>query len=179
MTKINKIIIVSSIVLLLDQLSKVIIRTSLNVNSFIRVIGDFFKISHVENKGAAWSIFNGKWIFLVLISLLFLLFIFNCIRKDNRNTKLNICAYSFLIGGIIGNMIDRIIYRTVTDFLDFKIFGYHFPVFNIADTFIVVGMIIFIIDIFLEGREDGPMDKEYKKMREGKNGKVSSRRGKY
>ena len=179
MTKINKIIIISSIILLLDQLSKIIIRTSLNVNSFIRVIGDFFRISHVENKGAAWSIFNGKWFFLALISFLFLVFIFSCIRKDSRNTKLNICAYSFLIGGIIGNMIDRIIFRTVTDFLDFNIFGYHFPVFNIADIFIVVGMVIFILDIFLEGREDGPMDIEYKKMREGKNGKVSSRRGKH
>ena len=146
MTKINKIIIISSIVLLLDQLSKLIIRITLNTNSFIRIIGDFFKITHVENKGAAWSIFNGRWFFLALISLLFLIFIISCIKKDNRNTKLNICAYSFLIGGIIGNMLDRIIYRTVTDFLDFKIFGYNFPIFNIADIFIVLGALFVIFE---------------------------------
>lgn len=175
MKKIHKILLISFIVILLDQLSKIIIRVNLNVNYSIKIIGKFFKITHVENDGAAWSILNGRWIFLVILSLLFLIFILTCIKKDDRNTKLNILSYSFLIGGIIGNMIDRILYRRVTDFLSFRIFNYEFPVFNIADIFIVVGMFIFIIDIFLEGREEGPMAQEYEKMKEGKNGKSSSR----
>ena len=179
MTKIKKIILISSFVILLDQLSKIFIRIYLDVNSGFKVLGNFFKIMHVENEGAAWSVLNGKWILLTVLGLLFLVFIFRCIIKDSRNTKLNIMGYSFLIGGIIGNIIDRIIYQRVTDFLSFRIFGYSFPVFNIADTFIVIGMVIFIIDVFLEGKEEGPIDKEYKKIREGKYGKSNSRRGKY
>lgn len=179
MKKIYKILLISFIVVLLDQLSKIIVRASLNVNYSIKIIGRFFKITHVENEGAAWSILNGRWVFLVILSLLFLVFIFTCIKRDNRNTKLNIFGYSFLIGGIIGNMMDRILYRRVTDFLSFRIFNYEFPVFNIADVFIVVGMFIFIIDIFLEGREEGPMASEYKKIKEGKYGKSNSRRGKH
>lgn len=175
MKKINKIILISFLAVLLDQLSKIVIRCSLGINYSISVIGDFFRITHIENEGAAWSILNGKWVFLAILSILFLIFLFRCIIKDNRNTRLNLISYSFLIGGIIGNLIDRIIYQKVTDFLSFKIFGYNFPVFNIADTFIVIGMIMLIIDIFLEGREDGPMIEEYNKIKEGTNGKVSSR----
>ena len=179
MKKIYKIVLISFCVLLIDQLSKIIIRCNLEVGSTINVIGKFFKISHMENEGAAWSILNGKWVFLVILSLLFLIFIFNCIRKDDRNTKLNIYSYGFLVGGIIGNIIDRLLYQKVTDFLSFRIIRYDFPVFNIADTFIVIGMFMLILDVFLEEREEGPMDIEYKKMKEGKNGKVSSRRGKH
>lgn len=179
MKKISKIILISSLIVIIDQLSKIIIRVNFEVNAGFKVIGNFFKIMHVENKGAAWSILDGKWILLVILGLAFLIFIFRCIVKDKRNTKLNIMAYSFLIGGIIGNIIDRVIFQTVTDFLSFKISGYNFPVFNIADSFIVIGMVMFIIDVFLEGREEGPMDLEYKKIKEGKNGKVSSGRGKH
>ena len=179
MKKINKIILISFLVVILDQVSKIIIRCSLDINQGIRVIGDFFKIMRLENSGAAWSMLNGKWVFLVIISILFLVFIFRCIIKDNRNTKLNIISYSFLIGGIFGNIIDRIIYHEVTDFLSFKIFDYSFPVFNVADSFIVIGMFLFIVDMFLEGKEEGPMSEEYKKIREGKNGKDRSTRRKH
>ncbi len=179
MKKINKIVLISFLIVVLDQLSKIIIRYSLDINYSISVIGNFFRITHIENEGAAWSILNGKWLFLVILSILFLIFIFRCIIKDNRNTKLNIMAYSFLIGGILGNIIDRVLYKTVTDFLSFKIFSYNFPVFNVADTFIVIGMFFFIIDIFLEGKEEGPLLEEYKKIEEGKNGKINSRRRKY
>lgn len=176
MKKIYKIVLISFLIILLDQLSKIIIRCSLEVGHTISVIGKFFKITHLENSGAAWSILNGKWIFLVILSLLFLVFIFRCIKRDDRNTKLNILSYSFLIGGIIGNIIDRIIYQTVTDFLSFRIIKYDFPVFNLADTFIVIGMFMLILDVFLEGREEGPMASEYKKIKEGKYGKGNSRR---
>ena len=179
MKKIYKIILISFLVILVDQLSKIIIRCNIEIGHTINIIGKFFKITHVENNGAAWSILNGKWIFLVILSLLFLVFIFGCIKRDDRNTKLNILGYSFLIGGIIGNVIDRIIYQTVTDFLSFRIIKYDFPVFNFADTFIVVGVLIFVLDIFLEGREEGPMASEYKKIKEGKYGKSNSRRGKH
>ena len=65
-------------------------------------------------------------------------------------------GYSFIIGGAIGNLIDRIMYGYVVDFLDFKIFGYNYPIFNLADTFIVVGMFILIIISFREvGDKDG------------------------
>ena len=71
-------------------------------------------------------------------------------------------------------MIDRIVYHKVIDFLAFRIFNYDFPIFNLADSFIVVGAIIFVIDMFLEGKEEGPMLEEYKKIKENMSGKDKS-----
>ena len=174
----RKILIVVIIGIVLDRISKIIISLNLKENQIIKVIGNFFRISYMKNTGAAWSILEGKQILLIIISILFLLFLIMTALKDKRNTRFNILGYSFIIGGIIGNLIDRIIYKYVIDFLSFKIINYYFPVFNIADILIVIGAIMFITDIVLEGREDGPMALEYEKFEEKVNGKNSSRKRK-
>lgn len=179
MDKNKKVILIAFGTLILDQVIKLIVKTNMALSSTITVIPRFFFITHVENEGAAWSILEGKSIFLVLISILFLVFLISCLRKDQRNTKINIISYGLIMGGIIGNMLDRIFYQKVIDFLSFKIFNYYFPVFNIADMAIVIGMILFIVDVILEGNEHGKMEDEYQKIREKSNGKVSSRKTKY
>lgn len=130
---------------LIDLISKIFV--SNNFNPYIRnkVIDNFFYITYVKNEGAAWSILSGNRFFLIAISIVALIFISNCVFREQNITKLEGFSYGILLGGIVGNLFDRIVYGYVIDFLDFNIFGYNYPVFNIADCFIVIGVLIMII----------------------------------
>ena len=145
------IIFLSIILLLLDQISKVLVIRLMNVNHSIELIKNFFYLTYTHNTGAAFSILTGKRIFLILIAIVILIVIFNYLRKNKIEAKLDKLAFSLVIGGSLGNLIDRIVRGYVVDFLDVKIFGYNFPVFNLADTFIVVG--VFLLLISLTGKE--------------------------
>lgn len=179
MEKTKKVFLIAAITLVIDQVLKLVVKCNILMSSTVTIIPHFFSLTYVENEGAAWSILEGKSVFLVIISFLSLLFIFRCLKTDKRKTKINVLAYGLMIGGIIGNMLDRIFYQKVIDFLSFKIFHHYFPVFNCADMAIVIGMFLFIIDVILEGNEKTIMDEQYEKIREISNGKNSSRRRKH
>lgn len=146
----KKLSIYTIILILLDQISKILISNILILNEEINIIKNFFNITYVKNIGAAFSIFEGKQIFLVITSILVLIIIYYFLINKNDLKKLEIISYSLIISGIIGNLIDRIIYQSVIDFLSFKLINYYFPIFNLADTFIVIGSIIYIIIILKE-----------------------------
>ena len=131
--------------ILIDFISKIIISKNLIVGQTIPVVKNFFSITYVQNTGAAWSILSNKTYIIVLISFIIILVIGYYVLKNKPNTKMEKIAYSLILGGAVGNFIDRIIYGYVIDFMDFYIFGYNYPIFNIADTFIVIGIIILII----------------------------------
>ena len=139
------IIILSIILLVIDQISKILIVKLIDINQGIEVIKNFFYLIYTHNTGAAFSILTGQRIFLILIAVVILIIIINYIRKNKVKEKLDIISFSLIIGGSLGNLIDRIVRGYVVDFLDFKIFGYDFPVFNLADTFIVVGVFLLLI----------------------------------
>ena len=111
------------------------------------IIINFFSITKVYNNGASWNLFAGYRVILIIITLIMLALLIYYQNKFILN-KRNILAFGLLYGGIIGNLIDRIIYGYVIDFLDFTIFGYDFPVFNFADIFIVSGIFLLIIAIY-------------------------------
>ncbi|MDD3453491.1 MAG: signal peptidase II [Bacilli bacterium] len=146
----KKLSIYTIILILLDQISKILISNILILNEEINIIKNFFNITYVKNIGAAFSIFEGKQIFLVITSILILIIIYYFLINKKDLKKLEIISYSLIISGIIGNLIDRIIYQSVIDFLSFKLINYYFPIFNLADTFIVIGSIIYIIIILKE-----------------------------
>ena len=129
---------------MLDLVTKLIISNLLKVGEMIKVINNFFYITLTHNNGAAWSILEDQRILLLIIPVI-VLFLINKYMNHEELTKLENLSYGMIIGGIIGNLFDRIIYGYVIDFLDFKIFGYNYPIFNFADTFIVVGIILMII----------------------------------
>ena len=138
----KKLIIFSIIFLLIDQLSKGLINIYINVNESIKVF-DFFYLTYVHNTGAAFSMFEGaRWLFIILgivaLNIIFIFFI-----KDKELNNFEIVTYSLLLSGIIGNMIDRILYGYVIDFLDFRIFD--FAIFNLADSFIVISVILLLL----------------------------------
>ena len=113
----------------------------------IVIIKNFFNITYVLNDGAAWSILSGYTFLLILVAFVALGVIYFFFIKKKNLSKLETITYSFLIGGIIGNLIDRIIYGKVIDYFDFNIFGYDFPVFNIADICICLSVFVLIIDV--------------------------------
>ena len=112
------------ILLLIDQIIKIVIRHSLNEFQEVKIIKNFFSIIYVQNTGAAFSIMKDATLFLILLSVVFIIFLDKYIRKEeSKLTKIDIITYGMIMGGIYGNLIDRIIHRKVTDYLAFDIFN--------------------------------------------------------
>ena len=143
--------ILSIIFVLLDQASKYSVINYLNKD--IEVINNFFYLIYTKNNGAAFSILTGKRIFLIIITLLIIGSLICYIIKNEISSKIEILAFSLIIGGSLGNLIDRVVRGYVVDFISVKILGYHFPIFNIADTLICIGVFILLIIQFRKERK--------------------------
>lgn len=135
-----------------DQFSKQVIVTYLPLNDKRELISNFFYLTNVRNNGAAWSMLEGKQLLFIIITIGAVLLFSYLLFKKNNITKLEKISYLLIIGGAIGNLIDRVINNYVIDFLDFYIFGYDFPVFNLADCFLTVGVFLYIIAAILESK---------------------------
>lgn len=150
----KKIIIIAIICILLDFFSKLLVTNNLDVGKSITVIPSFFSISYIKNTGAAWGMFSNGTILLAVISIIFLVVAIKFIYDLKDVSKLSMFSYGMLLGGIVGNLIDRLFRNFVIDFLSFNIFGYSFPVFNIADCFIVISIGLIVIETLLkEGKK--------------------------
>lgn len=147
-------IILTILVILVDFFSKYMVSKLMTVNETINLIDNFFRITYVKNTGAAFSIFSNNTILVIIISVIVIGFLLFYIYKNKGNNKLENVSYAFILGGAIGNLIDRLVYGYVIDFLDFEILSYNAPIFNLADTFIVIGVILFLINT-LRSRYDG------------------------
>lgn len=147
----KRLYIIAFMAFILDFVCKFIITHILSFNDSIMVIKNFFYISLVKNTGGAFSIFTGSTFLLIVISFLILLGIFTYIYKNNIRNRVSLLGFGLLIGGAMGNLFDRIYYGYVIDYLDFKLFGYGYPIFNLADSFVVIGAIILLF--FAKERE--------------------------
>ena len=141
----KKIGIISLVFILIDFIVKIIVNSNMNVYDSIIIIPNFFSITYVRNIGAAFSIMENSRILFIIIGFVALILIYKYLIMNKILNKYLMISYSMLIGGIIGNMIDRIIYGYVIDYLSFNIFGYNAPIFNLADTFIVVSIIMLLL----------------------------------
>jgi len=132
--------IVSSTVVLLDQLAKRLISDKLQFNESIKVIDGFFNLTLVHNPGAAFGLFpHHKHLFIVfsIVTAATIFFIYLKYARNNTNIQI---LLGLILGGAIGNLIDRLYLGYVVDFLDFYLFSYHWPAFNIADSSICIGV---------------------------------------
>jgi len=134
----------SIFIILIDQLTKYLM--SYNKKFFINKDFLLFKLDFVKNYGAAFNIFSGSRIFLSLISIIFTILLIYLIYRKNTLNTFDLYAYSFILGGTIGNGIDRIYKGFVVDFINLNIIN--FPVFNIADISINIGFIFLLYRIF-------------------------------
>lgn len=137
--------ILGVLILLLDQWTKYLVKTNLFYGESISIIDGFFNLVFIKNDGAAWNIMSGQRLILVLISSLILLFLILKGYEFFSAKKIHRIAYGMLLGGISGNLVDRILTGKVIDFLDFQIGTYHYPSFNIADACICVAVILYFI----------------------------------
>lgn len=153
--KYTKLAVISGLVAILDQITKVIILKNISLHHSVTVIPQFFNITHIHNPGGAFGFMASQnssvrnLLFLFLSSLA-VCFIFYFYKNTPRTHPLLATGIALIFGGAIGNLIDRIRFGKVVDFLDFYIGTYHWPAFNVADSAITVGIIIFIFHILFK-----------------------------
>lgn len=154
----KRIVLIAFICLMIDQITKFLITSNFDVGTGKTIIPSFFSIAYIRNTGAAWGLFSNGTIFLAILSIFFLIFAIKYIIELNDVTILSMYAYGLLLGGIVGNLIDRLVRKFVVDFLSFNIISYNFPVFNIADCFIVISIVLLIIETFIKDRKKNAYD---------------------
>ena len=138
----------SIFIIFMDQFTKYLV--FYNYNKFLNKDFLLFSLDFVKNYGAAFNIFSGSRIFLSLISILFSIILIYLIFRKNTLNSFDLYSYSFILGGTFGNGIDRIYKGFVVDFINLNIIN--FPVFNIADISINIGVIFFLYNIFKNNR---------------------------
>ena len=136
---------------IIDQISKLVVRTFLSLFETVTIIPSFLNITYVTNSGGAFSILSGSRYFFIILGIIAIIYLIKYIMSDSNITKVDLIAYSLVISGIIGNLIDRIIYGYVIDYIHFYISSYSFAIFNFADMCIVIGAIIIIYILFIKG----------------------------
>lgn len=148
-------VIIAGLLLLLDQISKVLIHHSFKLGESVLVVNNFFSLTYVTNKGAAWGILSGYGWLLLLIAALVMASTIYFMRWLTEGFNERYLALAMIISGIVGNSIDRIWRGEVVDFLDLHIGNYHWPpVFNIADSAICVGVCIFFLSNILRHKKE-------------------------
>ena len=142
----KKIFIITFILLILDLVSKFIITKVFMVNESLVLIKNFFALTYV----GAFSILNGKVSFISIVSLIVVILLIYYLIKEKKHNNYEVLSYSLVLAGALGNLLNRLIYGYVIDFLDFNILGYNYPIFNLADIFIVIGIFLLIIYLIKE-----------------------------
>ncbi|WP_077303387.1 signal peptidase II [Virgibacillus pantothenticus] len=149
--------IIALLIIALDQASKWLIVTRLELGERLTIIENFFYITSHRNTGAAWGILEGQMTFFYIVTVIVVAVVVYYIQAYAKDSKLLGLALSFVLGGAVGNFIDRVFRKEVVDFFDFIIFGYDFPIFNVADSSLVVGVFLIIITMFIDERRKGKM----------------------
>lgn len=140
----------AALVIALDQLSKYLIKTQMEIGQSIPVFGDLLRITSHRNQGAAWGMLSGqRWLFVVIAVAVVIGVIYYARRAQSGLVR---AALPLLMGGAAGNLIDRIAYGEVVDFLDVRVINY--PIFNVADSAIVIAVGLILLDTWLEFRRE-------------------------
>lgn len=153
-------IAVSLLVLILDQWTKGLVTRAFEVHQSRPVLPGFFDLTYVQNSGAAFGLFASvdsslKAIVLNSVAILVFLIVSGyALRTSHRSVRLQL-GFALILGGAVGNLMDRVRYSYVVDFLDFSISGHHWPAFNVADAAICMGVGLLFLDM-LRGEEEPP-----------------------
>lgn len=141
----------SAVVIIIDQITKRVVDTVMQLHQTIELV-PHFQLTYMRNQGAAFSFLSGaggwqRW-FFILLALVASVFICIWLKKLTRNQRREAIAWALVLGGALGNLIDRILYGYVIDFLDVYYRDWHWPAFNVADSAITIGVILLLLDSF-------------------------------
>ncbi|MDN4073514.1 MULTISPECIES: signal peptidase II [Fictibacillus] len=140
------------LVLGLDQVTKWWIVKNMNYGQSITVIENVFYITSHRNRGAAFGILQNQMWFFIIITIAVIAAVIYYMQKHAKHQPLLRTALGLVLGGATGNFLDRIIRKEVVDFLDVKISSYNYPIFNVADSALVVGVILIFIQTLMESK---------------------------
>jgi lipoprotein signal peptidase len=147
------IVILMILLLVIDQVTKYMVAADLAAKN-VELIHNFFYITYAENTGMAWSLFSGQQaLFCLAAAVAIGVMSWYLIYKSP--TKLTRISLALMISGAAGNLVDRLLLGYVRDFLHFYIFGYDFPIFNVADSCLTIGVILLILATLLEDKKNG------------------------
>lgn len=145
---------ISLMILILDRVTKLLVMNNLVLGERNPIINHFFSLTYTKNTGGAFSILSGNVPILIMVGMILGIGMIYTVQKNPPKNKIEVLAIGSVLGGLFGNLWDRIQYQGVIDFLDFKIFSYQYPIFNIADIAIVLGIIgIILLEIRGENHE--------------------------
>jgi len=152
-------LIVFFLIIALDQSTKLIIQQTLPLHQKVEVISGFFNLIHVRNAGGAFGIFGGEkgpvgsvlFVVASLIAVGILVILFLRVKEHEKTLAFSL---ALLLSGAIGNLIDRVSYGEVVDFLDFHVSSYHWPAFNIADSAISIGIGLMALELLIKERKE-------------------------
>lgn len=148
-------LLIAASVIIIDQLTKLWIRSNLPLGASLPEEG-FFRLTHVQNTGAAFGLLANQGFLLIIITLVGLLVIILLYRQLRLRTTLSTTALALIFGGAVGNLIDRLSLGYVTDFIDIRLWGdFHWQAFNLADSSITIGIFVLIYFLFWSLRKGG------------------------
>ena len=152
-------ILIAALIVLLDRSTKWLVAQKITLHDSIDVVPGLFRLTHVQNQGAAFGLFSDspepwKVAMLILFSVAALAVVSALLWKNGNALNATAVALSLVFGGALGNLWDRVASGRVIDFLDFYVGNHHWPAFNIADSAIVVGALLLLSEIFLAPQEE-------------------------
>lgn len=152
LTKRNKLLYLITLLVIIggDQFTKHLVSSSMQLGQSQEIIDSFFYFTYAHNTGVAWGMLAGHlWLFIIvaLVSAVLMIVFFIRTRRDEVLTRFGLVL---TFAGMAGNLIDRVVFGYVRDFIDVVIFNYNFPIFNVADMSVVIGVALIIIEIIFE-----------------------------
>lgn len=147
-------LLITVVIVALDQFTKQWITNNMQLGDSNPIIQNFLYITYHRNTGAAWGILQGQMILFYIVTAIAVIGIFIWYRKLNmRKERVLAIALLLILGGALGNFIDRVMYKAVIDFIHTIWWGYHFPIFNVADIALVCGVILMMFDVLILDRK--------------------------
>ncbi len=159
-----QLLLISGALILIDQWTKFLVTIHIPLYFSVRVIDNFFNITHIRNPGVAFGLFANqeseyKVLFFIIISAIAIVAILIIFHQTPNNRRMVRTGLTLILSGAVGNLMDRIIHKEVIDFIDFYYQKFHWPAFNVADSCITIGVALMILDLFCHHPEANAVSK--------------------